>query len=85
MATHANSTAAPAVSIGATVDKSTLMKAAWASYRTARLGRWAAGDERGKRRFLRDLFANSLRRAWKTPEKHCATHTRWRPTASPAS
>jgi len=40
------------------------MAAAWKAYRIARLTRWAAGDETGKRAFLPKLFANCLANAW---------------------
>lgn len=40
------------------------MAAAWKAYRTARLTRWAAGDETGKRAFLPKMFANCLANAW---------------------
>ncbi len=43
---------------------SELLRKAWASYRIARVGVFAAGDENGKRRFVRSLFARCLRRAW---------------------
>lgn len=40
------------------------MAAAWKAYSIARLTRWAAGDETGKRKFLPKLFANCLATAW---------------------
>jgi hypothetical protein len=45
-------------------NRSEILRKAWAAYRIARIGRWAAGDESGKRCFLRPLFARCLRTAW---------------------
>jgi hypothetical protein len=45
-------------------DRSQILTSAWKSYRLARPAIFAAGDETGNRRFLRDLFAKMLRRAW---------------------
>lgn len=45
-------------------NRSEILRKAWASYRIARLGRFASGDETGKRRFLRPLFARCLSTAW---------------------
>lgn len=45
-------------------NRSEILHKAWASYRVARVGVFAAGDENGKRVFVRALFARCLRRAW---------------------
>lgn len=45
-------------------NRSEILRQAWASYRVARLGVFAAGDDNGKRVFVRSLFARCLRRAW---------------------
>lgn len=45
-------------------NRSEILRKAWASYRIARMGVFAAGDADGKRRFVRSLFARCLRRSW---------------------
>lgn len=45
-------------------NRSEILRKAWASYRVARVGVFAAGDKDGKRVFVRSLFARCLRRAW---------------------
>lgn len=44
--------------------RSTILRKAWAAYRVARVGVFAAGDVDGKRVFVRSLFGRCLRRAW---------------------
>lgn len=46
-----------------------IFHAAWVAYRLARPAIFAAGDETGHRRFLRDLFARLLRTAWANARK----------------
>ena len=46
------------------LNRSQILLAAWAAYRIARLGVFAAGDETGNRRFIRTIFARQLRNAW---------------------
>jgi hypothetical protein len=46
------------------IDKSQLLRAAWASYRLARPAFFAAGDSITYRVFLRGLFVKMLRQAW---------------------
>lgn len=46
------------------INRATLFKAGWNAYSLARQCVFASGDETGKRRFLPDLFAKMLRRAW---------------------
>lgn len=50
-------------------NRSEILRSAWASYRTARLGYWAAGDVGSRRVFLCDLFAQMLRRSWEEAKK----------------
>ena len=45
-------------------NRSEILRKAWAAYRIARVGVFAAGDENGQRKFVRSLFARCLRRAW---------------------
>lgn len=45
-------------------NRQNILSKAWAAYRVARLGRFCAGDETGKRCFLRPLFARCLTAAW---------------------
>jgi hypothetical protein len=45
-------------------NRSEILRSAWAAYRLARPAMFAAGDETGKRAFLRPFFAKMLRRAW---------------------
>lgn len=45
-------------------NRSEILRKAWATYRVARVGVFAAGDTNGKRVFVRALFARCLRRAW---------------------
>lgn len=46
------------------LSRSAILTAAWKSYRLARPAIFAAGDESGKRRFLRPFFAKMLTKAW---------------------
>ena len=46
------------------INRSELLRKAWAAYWTARVWYFAVGDENGRRRFLPSLFANMLRQAW---------------------
>lgn len=50
-------------------NRSEILRSAWASYRIARTAIWAAGDESGKRAFIRQLFAKMLRSAWDSAKK----------------
>lgn len=45
-------------------NRQNILNKAWAAYRVARVGVFAAGDVDGKRVFVRSLFARCLRRAW---------------------
>jgi hypothetical protein len=45
-------------------NRSEIFCKAWAAYRIARVTVFAAGDENGKRAFVRALFVRCLRRAW---------------------
>lgn len=45
-------------------NRSEILRKAWASYRIARVAVFAAGDQNGKRVFVRALFARCLRRSW---------------------
>lgn len=46
------------------INRSELLRKAWAAYRIARTGYFALGDENGRRKFLPDLFAKMLRQTW---------------------
>lgn len=50
-------------------NRSEIIRTAWASYRIARPCFFATGDETGTRRFLPDLFAKMLRKAWADAKK----------------
>lgn len=54
-------------------NRSEILRKAWAAYRVARLGVFAAGDENGKRVFVRPLFARCLRRAWEDAKAEAST------------
>jgi len=54
-------------------NRSEILRKAWASYRVARVAVFAAGDENGKRVFVRSLFARCLRRAWDEAKKAART------------
>ena len=58
------------------VNRSEVFTAAWSAYHLARPATWAAGDETGHRRFLRDLFARLLRTAWANAKKEAAHRAR---------
>ena len=51
------------------LNRSQILLAAWAAYRLARLGVFAAGDETGNRHFIRTIFARQLRNAWADAKK----------------
>ena len=46
------------------INRSEILRSAWAAYRLARPAICAAGDTAEHRVFLRDFFAKMLRRAW---------------------
>ena len=46
------------------LNRSAIFAFAWASYRLARPAIFAAGDDTGKRCFVRSLFARMLTQAW---------------------
>jgi hypothetical protein len=58
------------------LNRSQILLSAWAAYRLARLGVFAAGDETGNRHFIRSIFARQLRNAWADAKKadQCAQH-----------
>ena len=51
------------------LNRSKILLSAWAAYRLARLGVFAAGDESGNRHFIRSIFARQLRNAWADAKK----------------
>ena len=51
------------------LNRSKILLSAWAAYRQARLGVFAAGDETGNRHFIRSIFARQLRNAWADAKK----------------
>ena len=59
------------------LNRSAILKAAWAVYRTARPAIFAAGDTSTRRVFLRSFFAKMLRRAWADAKQADATARRF--------
>lgn len=66
------------------LDRSELLRKAWADYRIRRLGVWAAGDENG-RRFIRSLFAKALTSAWSEAKAKAAQGLRAREVEATAA
>lgn len=54
------------------LHRSAILTAAWKSYRLARQCYFVAGDETGRRSFLRELFGKMLRMAWADAKKAAA-------------
>lgn len=63
------------------LDRSAILRSAWAAYRLARTVICLPGDSAGHRAFYRPLFARMLQQAWADARK-AAAHTAHRATAA---